>query len=179
MSKWTVQKYQSGRPKSVKAGGPKVFQTLSTLYPLVQVKCPFPNSAFGTVIPSVRHTHILRVLKVEIENHRIVFNGKYIFEYISKMIFESKKFPKTFDDSKYGKMTEMTQIKYRFAILVEFSHNMAVQTGFENSTGNTTHKYMISYENSLSLTVLLYNIFSALYFMFCPGICKIIYYFST
>ena len=95
------------------------------------------------------------------------------------MIFESKKFPKTFDDSKYGKMTEMTQIKYRFAILVGFSHNMAVQTGFKNSTGNTTHKYMISYENSLSLTVLLYYIFSALYFMFCPGICKIIYYFST
>ena len=140
MSKWTVQKYQSGRPKSVKAGGPKVFQTLSTLYPLVQVKGPFPNSAFGTVIPSVRHTHILRGLKFEIENHRIVFNGEYIFEYISKMIFESKKFdlikyyidlflpkemvsdPKTFNDSKYGKMTEMTQINYRFAILVEFSH---------------------------------------------------------
>ena len=48
--------------------------------------------------------------------------------------------PKTFDASKYKKMTELTQTKYRFGILVEFTHNMALQTGFENSTGNTIHR---------------------------------------
>ena len=47
--------------------------------------------------------------------------------------------PKTFDASKYKKMTELTQTKYRFGILVEFTHNMALQTGFENSTGNTRY----------------------------------------
>ena len=46
---------------------------------------------------------------------------------------------KTFDTSKYGKMAELTQTKYRFGILVGFTHNIANQTGFENSTGNTTH----------------------------------------
>ena len=47
--------------------------------------------------------------------------------------------PKTFDASKSGKMTELTQTKYRFGILVGFTHNIACQTGFENSTGNTNH----------------------------------------
>ena len=46
---------------------------------------------------------------------------------------------KTFDASKSGKMTELTQTKYRFGILVGFTHNIACQTGFENSTGNTNH----------------------------------------
>ena len=35
--------------------------------------------------------------------------------------------PEIFDVSKYGKLTEMTQIKYRFGILVGFSHNIANQ----------------------------------------------------
>ena len=48
---------------------------------------------------------------------------------------------KTFDVSKSGKMTELTQTKYRFGILVGFTHNIAYQKGFENSTGNT--KYMV------------------------------------
>ena len=47
--------------------------------------------------------------------------------------------PKTFDVSKYGKMTELTKTKHRFGILVEFTHNIAYQIGFENSTGNTTY----------------------------------------
>ena len=46
---------------------------------------------------------------------------------------------KTFDVSKSGKMTELTQTKYRFGILVGFPYNIAYQTGFENSTSNTTH----------------------------------------
>ena len=46
--------------------------------------------------------------------------------------------PKTFDASKSGKMTELTQTKYRFGILVGFTYNIAFQTGFENSTGNTS-----------------------------------------
>ena len=36
-------------------------------------------------------------------------------------------------------MTKLIQTKYRFGILVEFTHNMAGQTEFENSTGNTIH----------------------------------------
>ena len=36
-------------------------------------------------------------------------------------------------------MTKLTQTKYRFGILVEFTHNMAGQTEFENSTGNTNY----------------------------------------
>ena len=48
--------------------------------------------------------------------------------------------PKTFDVSKYGKMTELTQTKHRFGILAGFSYNIAYQTGFENSTGNTTYE---------------------------------------
>ena len=73
------------------------------------------------------------------------------------MIFESKKFdlikyyidlfprkemvsdPKTFDTSKYGKMTELTQTMYRFGILVELSYNIAYRMRSGNSTGNTTH----------------------------------------
>ena len=51
--------------------------------------------------------------------------------------------PETFDVSKYGKLTEMTQIKYRFGSLVGFSHNIANQTGFENLTGNTNYKVYI------------------------------------
>ena len=47
--------------------------------------------------------------------------------------------PKTFDISKYGKMAELTQTKYRFGILVGFTHNIAYQIGFENSTGNTRY----------------------------------------
>ena len=47
--------------------------------------------------------------------------------------------PKTFDVSKSGKMTELTQTEYRFGILVEFTYNIACQTGFENSSGNTTY----------------------------------------
>ena len=46
---------------------------------------------------------------------------------------------KTFDVSKPGKMTELTQTKYRFGILVGFTHNIAYQTRFENSSGNTSH----------------------------------------
>ena len=46
--------------------------------------------------------------------------------------------PKFFDVSKYGKMTELTKTKHRFGILVGFTHNIAYQIGFENSTGNTT-----------------------------------------
>ena len=48
--------------------------------------------------------------------------------------------PKTFDVSKYGKMTELTQTEYRFGILAWFTHNMAYQTGFENSAGNTNYE---------------------------------------
>ena len=35
-------------------------------------------------------------------------------------------------------MTRLAQTKYRFGILLEFTHNMAYQIGFENPTGNTT-----------------------------------------
>ena len=45
----------------------------------------------------------------------------------------------TFDVSKSGKMTELTQTKHRFGILVEFPYNIAYRMGFENSTGNTTY----------------------------------------
>ena len=45
--------------------------------------------------------------------------------------------PKTFDVSKSGKMTELTQIKHRFGILVEFTYNIAYRKGFGISTGNT------------------------------------------
>ena len=51
--------------------------------------------------------------------------------------------PKTFDASKSGKMTELTKTKCRFGILVGFTHNIACQTGFENSTGNTTYVLQI------------------------------------
>jgi len=47
--------------------------------------------------------------------------------------------PKTFDVLKCGKMTELTQTKPRFGVLAGFSYNIAYQTGFENSTGNTTY----------------------------------------
>ena len=50
---------------------------------------------------------------------------------------------KTFDVSKFGKMTKLTQIKYRFGILVGLTYNIAYQTGFENPTGNTTHNLRI------------------------------------
>ena len=46
----------------------------------------------------------------------------------------------TFDVSKYEKMTELIPTKYRFGILDEFTHNIAYQTRFENSTGNTMHE---------------------------------------
>ena len=36
-------------------------------------------------------------------------------------------------------MTELTQTKYRFGILIRFTHNIPYQTGFENSTGNTMY----------------------------------------
>ena len=36
-------------------------------------------------------------------------------------------------------MTQMIQTKHRFGILVEFTYNIAFQTRFENSSGNTTH----------------------------------------
>ena len=39
--------------------------------------------------------------------------------------------------SRYGKMTEWTQTKHIFGILVGFTHNIAYQSGFENSSGNT------------------------------------------
>ena len=42
-------------------------------------------------------------------------------------------------------MTKLTQTKYRFGILVEFTHNMAGQTEFENSTGNTIYNATKSY----------------------------------
>jgi len=48
--------------------------------------------------------------------------------------------PKTFDVLKCGKMTELTQTKHRFGILARFSYNIAYQTGFENSTGNTRYE---------------------------------------
>ena len=47
--------------------------------------------------------------------------------------------PKTFDASKHRKITELNQTKHRFGILVEFTYNIAFQTGFENSSGNTNH----------------------------------------
>ena len=47
---------------------------------------------------------------------------------------------KTFDASKHRKITEVNQTKHRFGILVEFTYNIAFQTGFENSSGNTNHK---------------------------------------
>ena len=47
---------------------------------------------------------------------------------------------KTFDVSKYGKMTELNQTKHRFGILVEFPYNIAYRMGFGNSTGNTNHE---------------------------------------
>ena len=51
---------------------------------------------------------------------------------------------KTFDVLKFGKMSELTQTKYIFGILIRFTHNIPYQTGFENSTGNTMHE---SYSN--------------------------------
>ena len=48
-------------------------------------------------------------------------------------------YPKTFDASKSGKMTELTQTKHRFGILVEFTYNIAYRMGFQNSTGNTNY----------------------------------------
>ena len=47
--------------------------------------------------------------------------------------------PNIFDISKYGKMTELTQTKYKFGILIRFTHNIPYQAGFENSSGNTKH----------------------------------------
>ena len=47
--------------------------------------------------------------------------------------------PKTFDASKHRKITELNQTKHRFGILVEFTYNIAFQTGFENSSGNTIY----------------------------------------
>ena len=46
---------------------------------------------------------------------------------------------KTFDASKSGKMTELTQTKHRFGILVGFPYNIAYRKGFGISTGNTTY----------------------------------------
>ena len=37
-------------------------------------------------------------------------------------------------------MTDLTQTKYKFGILIRFTHNIPYQTGFENSTGNTTYE---------------------------------------
>ena len=48
--------------------------------------------------------------------------------------------PKTFDVSKSGKTTELTETKHRFGILVEFPYNIAYRMGFGNSTGNTIYK---------------------------------------
>ena len=53
--------------------------------------------------------------------------------------------PKTFDVLKYRKMTELTQTKHRFGILAGFSDNIAYQTGFENSTGNTNYRVFENY----------------------------------
>ena len=57
--------------------------------------------------------------------------------------------PETFDVLKYGKMTKLTQTKHRFGILAWFTHNIAYQTGFENSTGNTNHGRLIIAMNLL------------------------------
>ena len=51
--------------------------------------------------------------------------------------------PKTFDVSKSGKTTELTETKHRFGILVEFPYNIAYRKGFGISTGNTTYGQMI------------------------------------
>ena len=47
--------------------------------------------------------------------------------------------PKIFDVLKYEKMTKLAQTKHICGILAGFTHNIAYQTGFEISTGNTTH----------------------------------------
>ena len=47
--------------------------------------------------------------------------------------------PKMFDALKHRKINELNQTKYRFEILVEFTYNIAFQTGFENSSGNTIY----------------------------------------
>ena len=65
--------------------------------------------------------------------------------------------PKTFDASKSGKMTELTKTKYRFGILVGFTHNIACQTGFENSTGNTIDKQKSAYRPGLSYLTIIRN----------------------
>ena len=46
---------------------------------------------------------------------------------------------KTFDASKSGKMTELTQTKHRFGILVGFPYNIAYRKGFGISTCNTIY----------------------------------------
>ena len=52
------------------------------------------------------------------------------------MVFD----PKTLDALKHRKITELNQTKYRFGILAEFTYDIAFQTGFENSSGNTSFR---------------------------------------
>ena len=56
--------------------------------------------------------------------------------------------PKTFGVWKLGKMTEFTQTKHRFGILVWFPNNIAYHLGFEISTGNTSYILNIWYQVS-------------------------------
>ena len=95
--------------------------------------------------------------KFKIRNHLTILNKKYIFKYFFRKFVKSKKIDfikyhidlilskemvsssETFDVLKYSKMTKLTQTKHRFGILAWFTHNIAYQTGFENSTGNTNY----------------------------------------
>ena len=101
--------------------------------------------------------YVSRILKFKSRNHLIVLNRKYIFENNFKMIVKLKKIvfvifyinlfhqkrmvsdPKMSDALKHRKINELNQTKYRFGILIEFTYNIAFQTGFENSSGNTIY----------------------------------------
>ena len=68
---------------------------------------------------------------------KFVFVIFYINLFLQKrMVFD----PKTLDALKHRKITELNQTKYRFGILAEFTYDIAFQTGFENSSGNTSFR---------------------------------------
>ena len=67
---------------------------------------------------------------------------KFVFVIFYINLFLQKRMvtdPKTFDASNQRKITELNRTKYRFGMLVEFTYNIAFQTGFVNSSGNTTY----------------------------------------
>ena len=113
----------------------------------------FENSKLGTIklfwIKSIYANFFFRKL---VKSKKFDIVKLYIDLILPKEMVSS---PETFDVLKYGKMTKLTQTKQRFEILAWFTHNIAYQTGFENSTGNTKHIWFYFFERIYLLQAVL------------------------